>query len=787
MTAQAVEVTLCDGWLFSRDHVKWEAVSVPHDWAIGGPFSETNDLQITRIVQDGETCEQRHTGRTGALPWPGRGWYRHELHIPEGVQHAELVFEGAMSEPVVYADGVEVGRWMNGYNAFIVQIPVTTKLVEVALHNPPASSRWYPGSGLFRPVRLVTGGATGIATWGSWIRTTSLTADAATVEVTTRLRGDASGCAVEWTLYAPDGKIAAATRAPVSGAESGRDGARPSHNCASGSLKVMAPETWSPETPVLYRLDTALKKGTSILDGRKDRVGIRMAGFTREGFFLNGSKRPFRGVCLHHDLGPLGAAFNSSAFRRQVRLLKELGADSIRTSHNMPAPDQMDICDEEGMMVMAESFDMWMSPETPNDYSRHFKAWWRRDLENLLLCHRSHPCIVMWSIGNEIHEKDAVAVREVAEKMTEMCHRIDPTRPVVFVTDRPDAYTASGAIQVTDVPALTYRLPRYGFMHEHSPIGLVLGGETASTFSSRGCYHFPDKVFVNAEHADGQSSSYDLEHGSWSNLPDDDWAMQDDHPWAIGEFVWTGFDYLGEPTPYKTYWPSRSSYFGIYDLAGIPKDRAWLYRSRWNRESATLHILPHWTWPGREGQVTPVYVYTSYPEAELFVNGVSQGRKRRDPSSRLDRYRLRWRNVVYSPGALKVVAYDAAGRPAAEKVVRTAGKPHHLEIAADRTQLAALSPDCTPDLAFVTVKIVDERGNLCPDADLRLNFSTDGAVRFKAACNGDATSLEPFVKPTMKAFHGQLVVVVEPQGVGTGTLTVAAAGLPPVRVPLRVF
>ena len=786
LSAQGLEVPLYDGWLFSRDHVTWEAVSVPHDWAIGGAFNETNDLQITRIMQDGETCEQRHTGRTGALPWPGRGWYRRELRIPEGTQYAELVFDGAMSEPVVYADGVEVGRWMNGYNSFIVKIPVATKSVEVALNNPPASSRWYPGSGLFRPVRLVTGGATGLATWGNWIRTTSLTADAAIVEVTTRLRGDANGCAVEWTLYAPDGTIAAAVRAPVSGAEPGRDGARPSHNCASGSLKVPSPQTWSPETPVLYRLETVLKKGTAILDGRKDRVGIRTAGFTREGFFLNGVKRPFRGVCLHHDLGPLGAAFNRSAFRRQVKLLKELGADSIRTSHNMPAPDQMDICDEEGMMVMAESFDMWMSPETPNDYSRHFKAWWRRDLENLLLCHRSHPCIVMWSIGNEIHENDAMAVRDVAAQMTEMCHRIDPTRPVVFVTDRPDAYTASGAIQVTDVPALTYRLPRYGFMHEHSPIGLVLGGETASTFSSRGCYHFPDKVFVNAEHADGQSSSYDLEHGSWSNLPDDDWAMQDDHPWAIGEFVWTGFDYLGEPTPYKTYWPSRSSYFGIYDLAGLPKDRAWLYRSRWNKDSPTLHVLPHWTWPGREGRVTPVYVYTSYPEAELFVNGISQGRRRRDPSSRLDRYRLRWRDVVYSPGVLKVVAYDAAGRPAAEKVVCTAGKPHHLEIAADRTQLAARSPDGTPDLAFVTVRIVDERGNLCPDADLRLNFSTEGAVRFKAACNGDATSLEPFVKPTMKAFHGQLVAVVEPQGLGTGALTVATEGLPPVRISLCV-
>ena len=775
------ETWLDDGWLFSRDHVKWESVSVPHDWAINGPFNETNDLQITRIVQDGELVARRHTGRTGALPWPGKGWYRRELCIPKGTEYAELVFDGAMSEPVVYADGVEVGRWMNGYNSFIVQIPVTTKRVEVALNNPPASSRWYPGSGLIRPVRLVTGSAVGIATWGNWIRTTELVTDAAMVAVTTRLRGDADKCDLEWTLRKPDGKIVAQTSLSASNRE------------ASCTLKVPSPQLWSPESPALYLLETMLKRGEAILDERKDRVGIRTAGFTRDGFFLNGAKRPFRGVCLHHDLGPLGAAFNKSAFRRQVRLLKELGADSIRTSHNMPAPDQMDICDEEGMMVMAESFDMWMTPETPNDYSRHFKLWWQRDLENLLLCHRSHPCIVMWSIGNEIHEKDAVAVRDVAAKMTEMCHRLDPARPVVFVTDRPDAYTASGAIQVTDVPALTYRLPRYGFMHEHSPIGLVLGGETASTFSSRGCYHFPDEVVVNAEHADGQSSSYDLEHGSWSNLPDDDWAMQDDHPWAIGEFVWTGFDYLGEPTPYKTYWPSRSSYFGIFDLAGIPKDRAWLYRSRWNKGSPTLHVLPHWTWPGREGQVTPVYVYTSYPEAELFVNDVSQGRRRRDLSLRLDRYRLRWRNVVYRPGALKVVAYDSAGRPAAEKVVRTAGEPFALRIEPEQRALAVNGrqggADCgMPELGWFRVQVVDRNGNVCPRADNRIDVKVCGEAAFRCVCNGDATSLEPFTKPTMKAFNGELVVTVEAgRAQGVCTVVATSSGLADARAEVSVL
>jgi len=362
----------------------------------------------------------------------------------------------------------------------------------------------------------------------------------------------------------------------------------------------------------------------------------------------------------------------------------------------------------------------------------------------------------------------------------------------VFVTDRPDQYTASGAIQVTDVPALTYRLPRYGFMHEHSPIGLVLGGETASTFSSRGCYHFPDESIVNAEHPDGQSSSYDLEHGSWSNLPDDDWAMQDDHPWAIGEFVWTGFDYLGEPTPYKEYWPSRSSYFGIFDLAGIPKDRYWLYRSRWRKDVPTLHVLPHWTWPGREGRVTPVYVYTSWPEAELFVNGVSQGRRRRDRASRLDRYRLRWRDVVYQPGELRVDAFDAAGAVVASAVVRTAKAPVALRIAAERTSLAA-TPSLRgealdmPDLAFFDVTVVDEDGNVCPNADCRVGIAVSGAARFKGVCNGDATSLEPFVKPTMKAFHGRLVVVAEPKGTGgTCRVTVSSEGLDPAVVEIPV-
>ncbi|MCQ2390260.1 MAG: DUF4982 domain-containing protein [Kiritimatiellae bacterium] len=777
----AAEKLLLDGWQFSRDLRNWEAVSVPHDWAIGGPFSETNDLQITTIRQDGEVRDKRHTGRTGGLPWPGKGWYRRELRIPAGIEYAELVFDGAMSEAVVSADGVEVGHWMNGYNSFIVPIPPATKKIEVALDNPPASSRWYPGSGLIRPVRLRTGGKMGIATWGNCIRTESLSDDEAKISVVTQLREADATCQVSWTLIDPSGAVAAKTTASVAA------------GTAKGTLTVAAPRRWSPEAPNLYRLETRLCRDAKELDLCVDRIGLRTAGFTREGFFLNGKKRPFRGVCLHHDLGSIGAAFNKSAFRRQIRLLKELGVDAIRTSHNMPAPDQMDICDEEGVMVMAESFDMWMTHETKNDYARHFPTWWRRDLDNLLRCHRNHPSIVMWSIGNEIHEKDTQAVREVAREMTAICHRMDPSRPVVFVTDRPDAYTESGAIQETDVPALTYRLHRYEFMHAHSPIGLVLGGETASTFSSRGCYHFPDEVIVNAEHPNGQATSYDLEHGSWSNLPDDDWAMQDDHPWAIGEFVWTGFDYLGEPTPYKEYWPARSSYFGIFDLAGIPKDRYWLYRTRWRPDSPTLHVLPHWTWPGREGQVTPVYVYTSYPEAELFVNGVSQGRKRHDRSSRLDRYRLRWRNVVYAPGELRVVAYDGNGQKMGEKVVKTAGEPFALRVMAERPTLkpsAARDGEVVdmPELGYFRVQVVDAAGNVCPHADNRINVAVLGAATFKGICNGDATSLESLVEPTMKAFHGELVVTVSAERkCGICKVVVTSPGLREayVTIPVR--
>ncbi len=780
---QGAEIRLAERWEFQRGESgsKWESVTIPHDWAIGGEFDISNDYQVARISQDGELEENFHTGRTGALPWVGAGRYRRRLSLPADARHAELVFDGAMNHPVVFVNGREAGRWAYGYNTFRVPLdsflPATELEVLVCLTNPPSSSRWYPGSGLFRPVRLVTGGETGLETWGTFARTVSLGAEGAQVAVDTEVYGPTAGreLELEWSLLTAAGQAVAGARQPVVGRR------------AAGRLTVGSPQLWTPETPTRYRLVSRLWQDGQVVDERQDWIGIRTVAWTRQGFLLNGQKRNFRGVCLHHDLGPLGAAFNASAFRRRLRLLRSIGVDAIRTSHNMPSEDAMAICDEEGFMVMAESFDMWRTPECPNDYARDFPEWWERDLTNLIVSKRNHPSIVMWSIGNEIHENDANYVAEMVKRMQEVCHRLDPSRPVTFVTDRPDAYLASGALQAVDIPALTYRLPRYEFTRSKVPLGLVFGGETASTYSSRSCYHFPPVAKADVEHPDGQSNSYDLEHGSWSNLPDDDFAMQDDHDWVVGEFVWTGMDYLGEPTPYKQYWPSRSSYFGLFDLAGLPKDRAYLYRARWRKDSPTLQVLPHWTWPGREGELTPVYVYTSYPAAELFLNGKSQGRRTFDRTSRLDRYRLRWNEVRYEPGELKVVAFDADGQAVAETVVRTAGEPVRLVVEPEVPTVAVSCPGEMPELAYFRVQAVDAAGNWCPQAEMAVEFQVEGAGRFKAVCNGDATSLESFVRPTMKLFRGRLVVTAE-VGRAPGELMVkaTAAGLQPGIATLSV-
>lgn len=765
------EITLTDGWQFSRDKAEWQAVSIPHDWAISGPFDKKWDLQTVAIVQNGEKVATEKSGRSGALPWIGEGHYKRTLTIPEGYSHAELVFDGAMAEPTVVINGQKAGYWAYGYNAFTVDITPYVKAgdnqMEVNLSNVEESSRWYPGGGIYRPVTLVLTGNERIATWATFARTARIDGKKAYIDVDTKVEGigNADKAGVEITLYDRKGYVAAASRCDI-----GADGK------VKTQLDVDKPELWSPESPYLYKLTTRLYKDNRLMDEKTMNFGIRTVSVTKEGGFqLNGQRRKIKGVCLHHDLGPLGAAINKAALIRQIKMMKRMGCDAIRTAHNMPSTMQMDVCDSLGMMVMAESFDMWEYPKCKNGYCRFFDEWAEKDITNLVLNHRNHPSIVMWSIGNEIPEQGSKKGVEIAKRLQDLCHKLDPTRPVTQGMDRVDNAISSGFAGVMDVPGFNYRLHKYEKGLKELPQGFLLGSETASTVSSRGVYKFPVDIAAGKNYADGQCTGYDVEYCSWSNLPDDDWRWQDDYRQVIGEFVWTGYDYLGEPTPYDEYWPSRSSYFGICDLAGLPKDRYYLYRSKWNTKEHTTHLLPHWTWPGRNGKVTPVYCYTDGVEGELFINGKSQGRIRKNKEGRLDRYRLRWNNVKYEPGEIKVVTYDANGNKVGEDSRRTAGKPAQLLLDAE-CQTEGTTPTLRADgedMAFVTVTMADKQGTPCPTADSQLSFTVTGNGTFQAACNGDATSLEPFTTPQMKLFNGQLVVIVRStKQAGTMTLTV---------------
>ena len=728
-------------------------MTVPHDWAISGPFDKQWDLQYVAIEQNGEKEKTEKSGRSGALPWIGKGYYRTTIQLKEKPQSATLVFDGAMSEPTVRINGQMAGFWKYGYNAFRIEaapfLKEGTNDIEVSLSNMEESSRWYPGGGIYRPVKLILGGDAMIDDWSIFFRTVRLDGNMAELAVEAGTIGDilSGTVAIDISLHDAKGATVASIHSPLDEKGSHKD-----------VMHVNNPNLWSPESPYLYTLEVKLFHDLRLIDQKDVKVGIRTVTANKEqGFALNGVTRKIKGVCLHHDLGPLGAAVNKAALIRQVKTMKEMGCDAIRTAHNMPSTLQMEVCDSLGMMVMAESFDMWIYPKCKNGYARFFNEWADRDIENLVLNHRNHPSIIMWSIGNEIPEQWSEEGREISRHLQDLCHQLDPSRPVTQGMDRAEQALKSGFAQVMDVPGFNYRVHKYENNIKQLPQGFLLGSETASTVSSRGIYKFPVQVSDHAVYPDGQCSSYDTEYCSWSNLPDDDWRMQDDYPWVIGEFVWTGYDYLGEPTPYDEYWPSRSSYFGICDLAGLPKDRYYLYRSKWNTKEHTIHLLPHWTWPDRKGKTTPVYCYTDCPSAELFVNGQSQGRIFKDVSTRLDRYRLRWNDVKYQPGELRVVVYDNMGKAVGEKTIKTAGKADALKLECDRESLSADGND----LAFVTVSLTDKDGTLLPFADNQLEFEVEGAGSFKAACNGDATSLEPFTSPAMRLFNGQLVVIVQ--------------------------
>ena len=698
--AQRTEALLEKNWKFTKgdvpeatqtnfDDSKWETVTIPHDWAIFGPFDRNNDLQEVAVTQDLEKQASVKTGRTGGLPYVGVGWYRTAFDASADKQ-VTLVFDGAMSEARVYVNGKEACFWPFGYNSFhcdvtgLLNADGKDNVLAVRLENRPQSSRWYPGAGLYRNVRLVTTERVHVPVWGTQLTTPHVSAEYASVRLRTTIRnaGDAD-VRISTDIIAPDGKIV-----------SRKDNSRKINHGQpfEQNFLINAPSLWSPETPYLYKAVSKIYVDGKQTDEYTTRFGIRSIEIIADkGFFLNGKHRKFQGVCNHHDLGPLGAAVNVAALRRQLTLLKDMGCDAVRTSHNMPAPELVELCDEMGFMMMLEPFDEWDIAKCENGYHRYFNEWAEKDMINMLHQYRNNPCVVMWSIGNEVPTQCSPEGYKVASFLQDICHREDPTRPVTCGMDQVTCVLANGFAAMIDVPGLNYRAHRYVESYETLPQNIVLGSETASTVSSRGVYKFPVQKGASVMYDDHQCSGYDVECCSWSNLPDEDFALADDYDWTIGQFVWTGFDYLGEPSPYSTdSWPSHSSVFGIIDLASLPKDRFYLYRSLWNKQANTLHVLPHWTWPGREGENTPVFVYTSYPSAELFVNGKSYGKQRKltaDESRALEgqdslalqrRYRLMWMDVPYEPGEVKVVAYDASGKPAEEKVILTAVKHHHL-------------------------------------------------------------------------------------------------------------
>lgn len=785
---------LREGWKFTRedspkfkevgyDASKWQSVVVPHDWAIYGPFDPEIDKQFLAISQDGQKTPIYHTARTGGLPHVGVGWYRNSFLLPKDYKcgdRVEIKFDGAMSNARVYINGKEAIYWPYGYSSFYVDITElidtskSQQSVAVRLENPDQTSRWYPGAGLYRNVWVTFASGVKVAEWGHQITTPKVNNEWAQVNIKTTIENNLGVAPEQITLRTAilDGTTEVAV------AEG--NGSELFDQVLEQNIRLNQPKLWDLKQPNLYTARTEVSVDGKVVDSYSTTFGVRTIELIPDkGFFLNGRAVKFQGVCLHHDLGPLGGATNKRGYERQIKKMQEMGVNAIRTSHNMPAPEFIEAANELGIMVMAESFDEWRIPKVENGYHLYFDEWANRDLTNLARQFRNAPSIVMWSIGNEIYEQGSEGGNKYAYYLQNIFHREDPTRPVTVGMNDPNGAVNNNFASVMDVAGFNYSNWLYGEAYKKLPQRLVMGAETTSTVSSRGIYKFPVERRAMATYDDQQCSSYDVEHCGWSNLPEDDFMNHEDFHYNIGEFVWTGIDYLGEPTPYYTEWPSHSSYFGAVDLAGIEKDRFYLYRSHWNKREETLHILPHWNWQGREGEVTPIFVYTNYPTAELFINGKSQGKCTKDLSinsetsrkgiERQPRYRLMWMDTTYEPGEVKVVAYDAEGNIAATKSMKTTGKPYAVRLTLENDQIRADGED----IAYVRVQIVDREGNVVPTATNEITFKVTGAGDFHAAANGDATCIVPFQSNKQLAFSGQLTAIVRSSKM-PGTITLKA-------------
>lgn len=745
------------------DDSHWRPLNLPHDWGIEGPF------------------KQEYPGNTGKLPWWGVGWYRKHFQVPATAAGGKLYLDvdGAMSYAMVWLNGRFVGGWPYGYASWRVDLTPYVRygadnVVSIRLDNPPDSSRWYPGGGIYRNVWLVQTSLIHAAHWGVYVTTPEVAGDAATVKMRVNVENDSDSDATvslknEIYELGVDGRKG---RAVASIESDGLPVAAGRHSLSATQIRIKNPRLWSLETPSRYVVVTSILQDGKVMDRCETPFGIRTMEFTAtNGFLLNGRRVQIKGVCDHHDLGAIGTAINVRALQRQIQILKEMGCNAIRTSHNPPAPELLDLCDKMGMLVMDESFDCWEEGKTPNDYHLLFDDWHEKDWRAELRRDRNHPCIILWSIGNEIAEQMEPRGLEIAAEMTAIAHQEDPTRPTTAACNHAEA-GFNGFQNCLDVFAYNYHPSEYGAFRKANPDKPLFGSETASCISSRGVYFFPVTDDKSGGMKDYQVSSYDLYAPRWAMPPDQEFAGEDKYPYVAGQFVWTGFDYLGEPTPYYgDQSPSRSSYFGIIDLAGFPKDRFYLYQAYWRPDFPMAHLVPQcWNWPDRVGRVTPVEVYTSGDAAELFLNGKSLGRREKGPYQ----YRLRWNDVVYEPGELRVVAYKN-GRQWAADVVRTTGPAVKLLLSADRRKIHADGRD----LSYVTVKVADAHGLMVPQACNSIHFEISGPGEIVATDNGDATDLTSFQSRERKAFNGLALAIVrsEPGRHGTIRLHAVSAGL----------
>jgi beta-galactosidase len=773
------------------DDSGWRTVNLPHDFGIEGPFSQ--DLP----------------GESGKLPWMGVAWYRKSFAIAE-TEKAKLFFlriDGAMSYSSIWLNGRYVGGWPYGYSSYQLDLTPYAQpgknVLAIRLDNPPDSSRWYPGGGIYRNVWLIKTGPIHFAQWGVQITTPAISSVAGTVNIAARLDSPAGAdTSLAAAIYATDalgrqtGRPLAAGRFPA--------GQKPDQ-AQQMQLLVPSPQLWSVERPSLYVAEAYVIAGGKVVDQVESTFGFRTSEFTVDkGYLLNGKRVPTQGVCLHHDLGAIGTAINVRALQRQLEILKEMGVNAIRCSHNPPSPELLDLCDRMGLIVMDEFTDTWKQAKKPNGYAKLFDDWSEKDIRAMVRRDRNHPCVVLWSLGNEIPEQGSSQGPEMQQRLANFVREEDPTRPdTMAVSDAGAGY--NGFQKGLGVFGYNYKPWEYKKFHEANPSIPLLGSETASTYSSRGEYFFPVTANADGGKSDFQVSSYDLYHAGWATTPDTEFKAQDENPFVMGEFVWTGFDYLGEPTPYdsdstnllnyqtptakaaaekqlqelgKIKVPSRSSYFGIVDLAGFKKDRFYLYQARWRPDLKMAHILPHWNWPERVGEVTPVYVYTSGDEGELFLNGESQGIKKKGAGE----YRLHWDNVKYEPGELKVVV-SKQGEPWAEDVVKTTGPAAKLLLQPDRPVIAADGKD----LSYVTVTVADINDLLVPRPDNLVKFEINGPGEIVATDNGDPTDLTTFSLPQRKAFNGLALVIVrgKPGQSGVITLSAKSEGLSPAAVALK--